>query len=164
MLRVAHLVATFAVGLFAGLLYTFEQGVLPVLNGLDGPTYVAIEQGLIRNLDAMPFGVIVVANIGMLVPLVCLALTWRARSGAYWRLTALAWALFFFGVSLFTILLNVPINTAVLAMDPAAPPADWAELRAEWGRLNAIRTPINYLSFALFLWAATLIDRARTPA
>lgn len=164
MLRVVHLIATFAVGLFAGLLYTFEQGVLPVLNTLDGPDYVAIEQGLIRNLDAMPFGVIVVANLGMLLPLVCLGLTWRQRASAYWRLTALAWALFFFGVSLFTILLNVPINQAVLAMDAAAPPPEWADLRAQWDSLNAIRTPINYVSFALFLWAATLIDRVRPAA
>lgn len=160
-LRVFHLMSCLAVGLFAGLLYAFEQGVLPALAVLDGPDWVPLQQALIRHLDAFPTGVIVVANVGMLAPLVCLALAWRQRASGYWRLTALAWALFFFGVSLFTILLNVPINTAVLALDPAAPAEGWADLRDRWAMLNAIRTPVNYLAFALFVWAGFLVPGPR---
>jgi hypothetical protein len=56
-IKIVHLIVTFAVGLFAGLLYTFEQGVLPTLNSLDAQTYILIQQRLIKNLDAFPFGV-----------------------------------------------------------------------------------------------------------
>ncbi len=153
-IRIVHALFTFGIGLFAGLLYTFEQGVIPVLATLSAADYTKVEQGLIRSLDAFPTGVIVVASLSMLLPLYPLVRLWKERHTAYWRLTALGWALFFFGVGLFTIVLNVPINNAVLTWDPAAPPADWENARTTWNSLNAIRTPINYLSFLLMIWAA----------
>lgn len=159
-IRIVHLLFTFGIGLFAGLLYTFEQGVIPTLNTLDALEYTKVEQGLIRALDAFPTGVIVVANLSMLLPLYPLARLWRERRTAYWRLTALGWALFFFGVGIFTIVLNVPINNAVLTWDPAAPPADWETARNTWNTLNAIRTPINYLSFLCMIWAAFELPRS----
>ncbi len=153
-IRIVHLIYTFGIGLFAGLLYTFQQGVIPTLNTLTAIEYTKVEQGLIRSLDAFPTGVIVVANLAMFLPLYPLARLWKERHTAYWRLTALGWALFFFGVGVFTIVLNVPINNTVLTWNPAAPPADWETARNTWNTLNAIRTPINYLSFLLMIWAA----------
>lgn len=153
-IRIVHTLFTFGIGLFAGLLYTFEQGVIPVLATLSAAEYTKVEQGLIRALDAFPTGVIVVASLSMLLPLYPLVRRWKERHTAYWRLTALGWTLFFFGVGVFTIVLNVPINNAVLSWDPAAPPADWESARTTWNSLNAIRTPINYLSFLLMIWAA----------
>lgn len=153
-IRIVHTLFTFGIGLFAGLLYTFEQGVIPVLATLSAAEYTKVEQGLIRALDAFPTGVIVVASLSMLLPLYPLVRLWKERHTAYWRLTALGWTLFFFGVGVFTIVLNVPINNAVLSWDPAAPPADWESARTTWNSLNAIRTPINYLSFLLMIWAA----------
>lgn len=152
--RVVHVLVTFCVALFAGLLYTFQQGVIPTLNTLNALEYAKVEQGLIRNLDAFPTGVIVVANLAMLLPLYPLIRLWKQRNTAYWRLMAAGWLLFFFGVGVFTIALNVPINNAVLAWDSAAPPADWEAARTAWNNLNAIRTPINYLSLLLLIWAA----------
>ncbi|WP_298814990.1 DUF1772 domain-containing protein [Chloroflexus sp.] len=153
-IRIIHLIFTFAIGLFAGLLYTFEQGVIPTLMTLNAGEYTRIEQGLIRALDAFPTGVIVVANLAMWLPLYPLVRLWRERHTLYWRLTALGWILFFFGVGVFTIVLNVPINNAVLGWDPTAPPADWTQARDTWNQLNALRTPINYVSFGLLIWAA----------
>jgi uncharacterized membrane protein len=152
--KIAHLVSTFGVGLFAGLLYTFAQGVLPTLNRLDGATYTIVEQGLITNLDAFPTGVITIATIAMLLPLYPLIRLWPLRRSSFWRLTLIAWLLFFFGVGLFTILLNVPINNYVKTWNAASPPADWEQARATWGMLNSIRTPMNLLSFALLVWAS----------
>lgn len=153
-IKIVHLIATFGIGLFAGLLYAFAQGVIPTLTTLTAEQYTLVEQGLIANLDAFPTGVIVVASISMLAPLYPLVRLWPQRSSSYWRLTLAAWLLFFFGVGLFTIVLNVPINNEVLRWDPAAPPADWQAARDQWNVLNSIRTPINYLSFLLLIWAA----------
>jgi uncharacterized membrane protein len=153
-IRVAHLIYTFGTGLFAGLLYTFEQGVLPVLNQLSGPEYAKAELGLILNLDAMPFGVITVATISMLLPLYPLWVLRNERHTSFWKLTFWGWLLFCFGVSIFTIALNVPINEYVKTWDITNPPADWQHARDKWNLLNKIRTPINYVSFALFVWAA----------
>ncbi len=153
-IRIAHLACTFGIGLFAGLLYTFQQGVIPTLNTLTATEYARVEQGLIRALDAFPTGVIVVATLSMLLPLYPMIRLWNQRNSRYWQLTLLGWALFFFGVGVFTIVLNVPINNYVLTWDPAAPPADWEAARSNWNMLNAIRTPVNYLSFGFMIWAA----------
>jgi uncharacterized membrane protein len=159
-IRIVHFVATFTVGLFAGLLYTFAQGVLPTLDTLDATSYTIVEQGLVTNLDAFPTGVIVVATIAMLTPLYLLIRLWPQRASSYWRLTLLGWLLFFFGVGLFTIVLNVPINNYVKTWDPANPPADWEQARASWAMLNSIRTPINLVSFGLLLWASFALPEA----
>ena len=158
-IRIVHVICTFVIGLFAGLLYTFQQGVIPALSSLNADQYVRVQQLLIRFLDAFPTGVIVVANVGMLLPLYPLVRLWNQRKTAYWRFTALGWALFFFGVGVFTIALNVPINTVVLTCEPGAPPADWQNARDAWNNLNAIRTPINYVSFLSLIWAAFEIPK-----
>ncbi len=161
-IRIVHVVVTFCVALFAGLLYTFQQGVIPTLNTLNALEYAKVEQALIRNLDAFPTGVIVVANLAMLLPLYPLIRLRKQRNTAYWRLLGLGWLIFFFGVGVFTIALNVPINNAVLTWDPAAPPADWEAARSAWNNLNAIRTPINYVSLVLLLWAAFELPKVST--
>jgi uncharacterized membrane protein len=89
----------------------------------------------------------------MLLPLYPLIKLWRYRSSSFWRLTFVAWLLFCFGVSVFTIVLNVPINNYVKTWDIANPPADWENARSTWNFLNAIRTPINLVSFLLLIWA-----------
>jgi uncharacterized membrane protein len=160
-IKIVHLISTFGIGLFAGLLYTFEQGVIPMLNTLTGPEYAKVEQGLIRGLDAFPTGVIVVATLSMLLPLYPLVRLWGQRNTMYWRLMLIAWLLFFFGVGVFTIALNVPINNYVLTWNPASPPADWEAARANWNSLNAIRTPVNYVSFLLLLWAGFELPAAK---
>jgi uncharacterized membrane protein len=163
--RIAHFVSVLTVGLFAGLLWAFEQGVVPALRTLDASAYARVEQALILNLDApLPLGVIVVATIAMLVPMYPLVRTWSQRGSWYWRLTLLGWLIFFFGVSLFTIVLNVPINEYVKTWDPANPPADWQQARDSWNTLNQIRTPLNYLAFGLLAWAAMLLPASRKPA
>jgi uncharacterized membrane protein len=160
-IKLVHLIATFTIGLFAGLLYTFAQGVIPTLNTLDASSYATVEQGLILALDGFPTGVIVVATIAMLTPLYPLIRLWPQRNTRYWRLTLIAWLLFFFGVGLFTIVLNVPINNYVKTWDAAAPPADWQQARDSWNMLNAIRTPLNYISFLLLIWAAFELPKPR---
>jgi uncharacterized membrane protein len=153
-IKVAHLIYTFGTGLFAGLLYAFAQGVVPMLNSLTGPEYAKVERGLIVSLDAFPTGVIVVATISMLLPLYTLIKLRKQRQTAFWKLTLWGWILFCFGVSVFTIVLNVPINEYVKTWDLANPPADWETARQNWQMLNSIRTPINLISFALYIWAA----------
>lgn len=163
--KLVHVLCTFGIGLFAGLLYTFQQGVIPMLNTLTAAEYAKAEQGLIRNLDAFPTGVIVVATACMLLPLYPLIKLWSLRHTGYWRLTMAAWFIFFFGVGVFTIALNVPVNKYVLTWNIASPPVDWEAARTKWNLLNSIRTPLNYASFLLMVWAAFMpMPRGRAVA
>lgn len=152
-IRISHLLYTFSIGIFAGLLYTFEKGVIPSLDLLNGQGYAVLEQALIKNIDATLSGFIFLAVLGMLLPLYPLIRLWRYRYTSFWKLTFIAWILFCFGVSVFTMILNVPINNYVKTWNSANPPADWQTARDNWNELNTIRTPINILSFALLIWA-----------
>ncbi|WP_299754861.1 anthrone oxygenase family protein [uncultured Chloroflexus sp.] len=67
--------------------------------------------------------------------------TWAAHTTPFAAVT----------LGFFTIVLNVPINNAVLTSDRAALPADRETTRTPWNTLNAIRIPINYLSFLLMI-------------
>jgi uncharacterized membrane protein len=153
-IKVAHLIYTFGTGLFAGLLYAFVQGVVPMLNALNSTEYAKVEKLLIVSLDAFPTGVIVIATISMLLPLYTLIKLRKHRYTKFWKLTFWGWLLFCFGVSVFTIVFNVPINEYVKTWSLSSPPADWETARQSWHTLNNIRTPINLVSFALFIWAA----------
>jgi len=152
-IKAAHVVYTFGTALFAGLLYAFEQGVIPSLKQLSGPEYVKVEQLLVRSLDGGPVSVIAVATISMLLPLYPLIALRKERATGFWRWTLAGWILFCFGVSIFTIVLNVPVNDAVVAMNAASPPDTWVAMRDRWNLLNMIRTPINYLSLLAYLMA-----------
>ena len=153
-IKTTHAISTFGTGLFAGLLYTFQQSVIPTLLGLSGPDYTRVEQGLTVHLDAFPTGVIVVGTVAMLLPLYPLVRLFTKRKTAYWKLTFLGWFLFCFGVTIFTIVFNVPLNEYIMTWNVARPPADWEQVRQTWNVLNMIRTPLNLISFMLLIWAS----------
>lgn len=79
-----------------------------------------------------------------------IALRHRRRSTA-WRWTAAAFASYLVGVMAFTIILNVPMNNAMLARDAANPPADRAQQRHRWDLLDTIRTPTTISVFVGYL-------------
>jgi uncharacterized membrane protein len=150
-IKIIHVIYTLCVGFFAGLLWTFELAVIPMLNTLSASDYARIEQLLIKYIDTNFMNAITLASIAMLLPLYPLIRHWKQRQTKYWLFTFLGWLLFFFGVGLFTILLNVPINEYVKTWSIENPPSDWMQARDRWNFLNHIRTPINYVSFILLL-------------
>ncbi len=157
-IKISHFIYTFGTGLFAGLLYAFEQGIIPTLKTLTGSEYAKVEKGLVITLDAFPTGVIVVATISMLLPLYTLIKLRKQKQTTFWKLTFWGWLLFCFGVTVFTIVLNVPINEYVKTWDIVNPPLDWETARDKWNMLNKIRTPINLVSFGLLIYAAFCIN------
>jgi len=78
--------------------------------------------------------------------------------------TAAAFALYLVGVMAFTIILNVPINNAMLARDAANPPADWAQQRDRWDLLNTIRTPVTIAVFVGYLIGLMRLVGDQDPA
>jgi len=148
--QIALFVSAICTGLFAGLLWTFMVAVNPMAATLDGPTYAGVWQTLIETTDRGIPPVLLGAVVGPIIALVALRRQYRSRT---FLLTLIAFLLFAFGVMVFTITLNVPINNYVLSWSPAAPPADWAQARARWDTLNTIRTPISIVSFLCYLLA-----------
>lgn len=153
-------VTTVATGLFAGLIWTFAVAIDRAEERLDAVQYATWRQFLIVDLDR---GILPVLVLTALAPVVALVALRHRRTSTAWRLAALSFAVYLVGVMAYTILLNVPINNAMLAWDAANPPADWAELRDRWDLLNTIRTFVTIAAFVGYLVAllALVRDRAR---
>jgi uncharacterized membrane protein len=151
--QIALLTSAVSTGLFAGLLWTFAVGVDPMAATLDGPSYTRVWQTLIGTIDRGIWPVLLLAMLGPLVSLVAMRHSYRSR---VFGLTLLGFLLFAFGVMVFTVTLNVPINNYVLSWNPDAPPADWMAARDRWDMLNWIRTPISIIAFICYLIALAL--------
>jgi uncharacterized membrane protein len=148
--HIALLTSAVSTGLFAGLLWTFAVGVNPMAATLDGPTYARVWQTLIGTIDRGIWPVLLLATLGPIVTLVAMRRSYRSR---VFGLTLLGFLLFAFGVMVFTVTLNVPINNYVLSWTTDAPPADWMAARDRWDMLNSIRTPIAIIAFICYLLA-----------
>ncbi len=62
-----------------------------------------------------------------------------------------------------TLLINVPINTQTNTWSPAAPPANWMQLRDQWELAHTIRTALALISMgALFL--AVILETPTLPS
>jgi uncharacterized membrane protein len=159
--QVALYVATFATGLFTGLLWTFMVSVDRAEETLNASDYAAWRQELIVATDRGIWPVLLLSALAPLVVLV--ALRRHRRSGVFrWVLVGfVVWILF---VNVYTVVLNVPINNEMMTWDPANPPADWADARDRWDLLNTIRTPFAFFVFLAYLRAMQLMGRAETAA
>ena len=100
---------------------------------------------------------------GMVMPfwyaltfLLTLALTFAAhttRSTSWWM--ALASAALLALISVYSVLLPVPINNQVARWQPDTVPANWRDLRRRWDLLHAIR--VVFLIIALILLVASCV-------
>lgn len=159
--RVALYVATFTTGLFTGLLWCFMVAIDRAEEHLDARQYAFWRQVLITDLDR---GIWPVLVLSALAPLVALVALWRRRRSPLFVWTLVAFVVYALFVMVYTVVLNVPLNNAVLGWDPSAPPADWTAVRDRWDLLNTIRTPLAFLSFFAYLRALVLMGRTDARA
>ena len=54
----------------------------------------------------------------------------------------------------YTVILMMPTNKALMAMDPARPGSGARLLIQKWGTLHAVRTGLGFTATAIFLWAS----------
>ena len=88
--------------------------------------------------------------------LLALAVTFvvHATRGTPWRL-ALASTILFALISVYSLLLPVPINNQVARWQPDTVPTNWRDLRRRWDLLHAIR--VAFLVIALILLVAACV-------
>ena len=88
--------------------------------------------------------------------LLALAVTFVAHAtrGTSWWL-ALASAVLYALISVYSLLLPVPINNQVARWQPDTVPANWRDLRRRWDLLHAIR--VAFLVIALILLVASCV-------
>lgn len=146
---ILEFVNLFCTGLLAGAEFLVCFGLRRTITVLDEQPHFQLRQALIRRLR-----VIVPA---LYVPTALSAIAVTAVEGAEvglglrcaGLLAVLVW-------TLTTFLGTVPLNAAMLAWRPEAPPHDWRTIVSKWERLDGVRFWAAALTFAFFLAAAAL--------
>lgn len=142
-----HVLGSVAVvtnGLAAGIMLSTVIGIVPMFLAQPYDAYVRSVHFLWRRYDPiMP-----ISNGATLALDVALA-AGLARDGSV-RAGYITAAALLACVMTISITRNVPINRYVFALDPLAPPADWAQRdpRRRWRAWNLTRTALAVLAFA----------------
>ena len=121
--------------------------VHPVLRRLPLTERIIVEQGLLTTFGR-------VMPIGMTL---CVVLAIKTAVGGGAGPGPLSWsaAAAFTAAVVFTVVVNVPINSATGRWDAAHPPADWEQTRSRWELFQGVRSWLLLAGFVLVCAAAT---------
>ncbi len=159
--------ATVAMGVMAGLFFTFSIAVMPGLSASDDRTYVGAMQSINRSILN---GWFALASLAALL-LTILALVLHLRGDGH---RALPWIIvglvLYVATWIITMAINVPMNNELVAAgngDVDQIP-DLAAVRAKfesaWVRWNHVRTFLNIGALAALSWALVQYGRLRSAA
>jgi hypothetical protein len=143
---ILEFVNVFCAGLLAGAEYIVCFGLRGTITVLDQQPHFQLRQALIRRLR------VVVPAVYVPTALSGIAVTVLNGTGGGFGLrcagllAVLIW-------TLTTFLGTVPINAAMLAWRPDAPPHDWTAIVSNWERLDIIRFWAAATTFVFFLAA-----------
>jgi uncharacterized membrane protein len=153
MTRLLHLVSVLLLGLLAGFFYAYSNSVMWGLDDTAPEAAIAAMQGInrvVRNplFAASFFG-------APLATTVAAAFLWRRAGAAAGLVAVLALALCLLAVGI-TAVVNVPMNEALAALDPAAvdPAQAWSDYSERWTFWNHVRFAASLLAFALMTMLA----------
>ncbi len=141
--QIATFLNVLAAGLLAGGELMVYAGIRRPLAGLEPRPHIEVRQALIRKLRLL-----VPALLGLVIVTGLASLASATPAATPFRAAALATVA---GFVLVTLRGTVPLNQAVLQWNPAHPPPGWTETIQRWERLDAIRTILALLTFALSL-------------
>ncbi len=159
------IIATLAVGLFAGVFALYANAIMPGLRRTDDRTFVgafqSIDTAIINPLFLMTF----LGGLGFTGIAAALHLGEDVRSVFPWIVVALV---LYLAVVVITLRVNVPLNDGIKAAGAPDRIADLARVReqfdeASWARWNLIRALATTAAFACLAWALVLLGRVGSP-
>jgi hypothetical protein len=127
--------------------------VHPVLRDLPKKYHVQMEQGLLRTFGrVMP-----ILMTSCVIASIVYALRYTGTSRPV-EVTRWIATVFFSAALIFTIFLNVPINTVTGKWDPDNPPENWKQIRNKWEAFQGLRSWL-LLSGFIALCAAVSFEK-----
>ncbi|AKH44051.1 putative membrane protein [Altererythrobacter atlanticus] len=145
--------AVLAVGIMAGVYFTFSTFLMQSLDRLDRPAGMVAMQTINRVILVSPF-----LPLFFVSSLACAALV--VAGVVYWNLPgswqmAAGGAAYVLGMFVVTATRNVPLNNALEATDPAGPEGEamWRRYMKRWMAWNHVRSVACVLSLALLVMA-----------
>jgi len=152
-LSVTTFVGALGCVLTAGLLFAFSTSIIPGLRRLPVPQGItsmnAFNDTIQNPVFLLMFLVSGAASLGLAVTA---PFTWH-QPGAVWRLVG--GLLFFIGVFVVTMAINVPLNNTLAAVDPksGAGAKEWHHYLSTWTVWNNIRTVTGIVGAAALIRA-----------
>ncbi|WP_322025497.1 DUF1772 domain-containing protein [Burkholderia sp. BCC1977] len=138
-------------GLMAGVYFAFSTFVMTSLARIAPQAGIAAMNAINVDIVRSPFMPLFLGTTLMALALIVIALLDRGQPGA---MAALAGGvLYLFGMFAVTMAVNVPLNDALAAADPATAQgaAQWARYVHDWTRWNHVRTVASALACVLFV-------------
>ena len=139
-------------GMLAGVLFTVEIAVVPMVRALPGEPFVRVHTLLDRQFDPL------MPRVNKVTLVICAALVAFAPGLAAKVAFAIA-GLCIVGVAVVSEVFNVRMNRRIAAWNPRDLPAGWLDVRARWASANRVRTVIALAGFlgaisgVAFAWA-----------
>jgi uncharacterized membrane protein len=146
---VSRLAAILGTGLMAGVFFAFSNSVMGALGRLQPAEGIAAMQAINRVILNPLFLAVFLATPAACA-LVAASALWRWNDpGAAWLLAGAL--LYIAGAFLVTVLVNVPMNNALDAVQPAGAEgaAVWAHYLASWTAWNHVRTVASVVAMAM---------------
>jgi uncharacterized membrane protein len=143
-------------GLLAGVYFAFSTFIMTALGRIEQAHGISA----MNSINATILGSLFMPLFyGTTLASVVLAISGFVRRGEPGAMAALAGGLIYVaGMFLCTIVINVPLNNALAAVDPASGAAAapvWARYLKDWTFWNHVRTVSSTASSALFIAATT---------
>jgi uncharacterized membrane protein len=145
-------IASIGAGLNAGLFFIFSVCIMAALARLPAPEGIAAMNAINAVIQNPLFFLVFMGTALLAVAIIALAFL---QSGAA-NLAAIAGALvFLIGTIGVTIVVNVPMNNALAAADPASPAAAdlWKSYLVNWTNWNHVRSLSSLAALAIFVTA-----------
>lgn len=156
------ILATLLVALTAGLLFAFAIVVMPVTKNLDDAEFIRAFQvmdGIIQNNQPL----FMLVWVGSAITLVLAVVTGFGQGGLLMHaILFVAVALYFLGVQVPTVTINIPLNNEIQAvkvetLDRPAQKAARDRFEGRWNRANQFRTGVAVTVTTLLLLLLLLI-------
>jgi uncharacterized membrane protein len=138
-------ISLFLAGLLAGEELIVRYGVHPALATLDERGSLEARQALIYRLRILVPAIFLPTAVTSVIAQLVDPSLWRVAA----LILLLAWGLT-------TGIGTVPINSAVIEWDVAAPPARWREVIVRWQRIDVVRSSAAILAFGCLVVAAAV--------
>jgi Predicted integral membrane protein len=152
---VTLLLATLTVGMMAGIFAAFALSVMRGLARTSDATFVEVMRRI--NVEIINPWFVFCFLGGAIFTLLALFFTVRGYPADAPERGSLGWTiagLVLYGLSLgVTFFVNVPLNAALAAADPADPTAARKPFEKRWVQFNVVRTLTAVASFVCLAWA-----------
>lgn len=143
-------------GLMAGIYFAFSVFIMSAFDRAGLATGIAAMNSInVAILKSAFLPLFFLTSLGALVLAAAALLTWEGQASLLIVGGAL---IYFIGMTVVTVVFNVPLNNELAAIDPGSPQAAdvWLRYLTTWTPWNHVRTVASTLAFAAFIAALNL--------